>query len=226
MVRLDYRPLCKKSRTGNSVRLFWLALYLAGTTVVTAQDDELQREKLRLQRDQQEQARQRATRMQLDSARQLTDNGFYQEADELYRHLLASIRSVPSDLVFYLGKNSFYLGQNRQSVDWLTKYIQLRGTSGQYFNEATELLKKAETALLVTRKDESKKSPALLSKNYEIDCGPTGKVTCPVCKGQTVVVRANHLGTTYRACAYCSQTGTLSCADYNKLVRGELKPKH
>jgi tetratricopeptide (TPR) repeat protein len=207
------------------VRIFLLAWTLAAALGLHAQNGDEEREKLRVLREQQEQARQLSTRMELDSAKKLTDLGRYEEADELYRHVLTAVRSVPSDLAFYFGKNSYYLGQHRQAIDWLSKYIQLRGATGQFFDEANQIKKRAETAVLQTRKEDPKKSGALLSKNYDIDCGPSGMVTCPVCKGQTVVIRANHLGATYRACGYCNQTGTLSCADYNKLVRGELKPK-
>jgi tetratricopeptide (TPR) repeat protein len=193
---------------------------------VSAQDPDAQREKLQQLKEQQEQSRQLDVRREFDAAKALTDAGQYQEADEKYRFVLANIRSVPSDLAFFFGKNSYYLQQYRQGIDWLNKYVQLKGTSGQYFQEATEVLKLAEAALVQTRKEETKAAEEILSTSYDIDCGPSGKVTCPVCNGQTVIIKATHLGTTYRACGYCNQTGTLSCSDYNKLVRGELKPKN
>lgn len=187
--------------------------------------DEAQREKLRVLQEQQEQARQQEVRREFDAAKSLTDTGNYQDADEKYRFVLANIRSVPSDLAFYFGKNSYFLKQYRQSIDWLNKYIQLKGTSGQFFKEATDVLQLAEAAVLESRTTESARAAEIFSRSYDIDCGPAGKVTCPVCKGQTVIIKAGLLGTTYRACGYCKQTGTLTCSDYNKLVRGELKPE-
>lgn len=193
------------------------------TTAAMAQD-EAQVEKVRQMREQQEKARQQEIRDVFETAKALTNEGDYQEADEKYRYVLANLRSIPSDLAFYFGKNSFFLHQYRQSIDWLNKYIQLKGTSGQYFQEATDVLKQAEEALVQTRKNENAAAAEVLSQGYDIDCGPTGKVTCPVCKGQTVIIKAGLLGNTYRACGYCKQTGILTCSEYNKLVRGELKP--
>lgn len=222
----DFRFLYT-TRTGTSrVKILSFIVGLTLSMALLAQDEDAQREKLRAAQEQKEQARQMEVRQELDAAKALTDAGQYQEADEKYRYVLSNIRSVPSDLAFYFGKNSYHLKQFRQSIDWLNKYVQLKGTSGQYFQEATDVLKLAEAAMVETRKEESKAANDILSQSYDIDCGPSGKVTCPVCNGQTVIIKATHLGTTYRACGYCNQTGTLSCSDYNKLVRGELKPKN
>jgi hypothetical protein len=204
---------------------FWIVGCLLAVAV-WAQDEDAQREKLQQLREQQEQTRQMEVRREFDAAKALTEAQQYADADEKYRFVLANIRSVPSDLAFFFGKNSYHLQQYRQSIDWLNKYVQLKGTSGQYFQDASDILKLAESALVQTRKEESKVANEILSTSYDIDCGPSGKVTCPVCNGQTVIIKATHLGTTYRACGYCNQTGTLSCSDYNKLVRGELKPKN
>src|SRR6185503_5385441 len=126
-------------------------------------------------------------------------------------------------LTYYFGKNSYHIGKYKQSVDWLTKYIQLKGTSGQFSTEAAEWLKKAEHALVDERKSESENAAQVLSRDYVIDCGPSGKVMCPVCSGSTVVVKKNYLqGESYKTCPYCHQQGFLSCAEYNLLLRGQL----
>jgi len=161
----------------------------------------------------------------LDSAVYLMDLGQYAAADNKFKHVLQNIKSVPSDLTFYFGKNSFYLNNFKQSVDWLNKYIQLKGTSGQFSTEATDLLKKAEAALLVERKAETRNAEDVLSQNFDIDCGPAGKVSCPVCKGDHVIIKKGAFGDEYRTCQYCDEHGYLTCANYNKLLRGELQKK-
>ena len=80
----------------------------------------------------------------LDSAVELMGIGDYAGADEKYRYVLQHIKSVPSDLTYYFGENSYHLGLTRQSIDWLNKYIQLKGTSGKLYDQAIEYLKKAE----------------------------------------------------------------------------------
>jgi hypothetical protein len=87
---------------------------------------------------------------QLDSAIYLSDNERYAEANERFLYVMRNLRSIPSDLTYYFGKNSYHLKKYRQSVDWLNKYIQLKGTSGQYSSEAVEWLKKAEAELFAS----------------------------------------------------------------------------
>ncbi|MEO5600343.1 MAG: hypothetical protein ABIR06_05390 [Cyclobacteriaceae bacterium] len=179
-----------------------------------------------LQYLQQEEQRKRSEMLrQLDSGVYYMDHEQYSLADQKFKHVLKNMKSVPSDLTFYFGKNSFYLLQYKQSIDWLNKYIQLKGTTGQYYEEATGWLKKAEAEFIREKAGAAQKTQQILSKNYDIDCGPTGKVTCPVCQGNHVIIRKGAFGDSYKTCPYCNEHGILTCADYNKLLRGELQPK-
>jgi hypothetical protein len=174
---------------------------------------------------QQEQIRKTALLRTLDSGAVLMDEGKYLLADEKFRYVLDNIRSVPSDLVFYFGKNSFYLERYKQSIDWLNKYIQLKGTTGQYSQDAIAWLKKAEAEFVKEKSKDAEKALEVLSGDYDIDCGPSGMVICPVCKGEHVIVRRGPLGNDFRTCTYCNEHGLLTCEQYNKLVRGQLNPK-
>jgi hypothetical protein len=149
--------------------------------------------------------------------------GNYLQADVKFRYVLENIKSVPSDLTFFFGKNSYYIEQYKQSIDWLTKYIQLKGTNGQYSKEAASLLKNAETEYLKEKTKEIQSAGEVLSSNYDIDCGPSGKVICPVCKGDHVQVKKGAFGAEYHTCPYCNEHGILTCEQYNLLLRGELK---
>lgn len=194
---------------------------IAGSTVAFAQTEQ---EKIRQMEEDRQAQRNRSIREELDSAIALTDAGEYEAADEKYRYVLKNLKSLPSDLTYHFGRNSFLLGQYSQSVDWLNKYIQLKGTGGQYSEDAVAWLKKAETELLKEREQKSAEATVILSKNYDIDCGPTGKVTCPVCSGSTVVIKKTYLGDQYKTCTFCKKLGYLTCEDFNKMLRGELKP--
>ena len=188
-----------------------------------AQAQEAEKEKIRLLQQQQEFQKDSYVRMQLDSGVTLMDLEQYEEADEKLKYALSNMKSIPSDLTFYFGKNSYYLGKYKQSVDWLNKYLQLKGTTGSHSAEAAEWLKKAEGSLLVERQAESLKAAEVLSKDYTIDCGPSGKVTCPVCTGSTVIIKKDYFGETYKTCPYCNKHGYLTCEEYNLLLRGQLK---
>ncbi len=169
--------------------------------------------------------RQREIRMRLDTAIMLMEREEYAEADEKLTFVLKNIKSVPSDLAYYFGENSFHIGKYKQSIDWLNKYIQLKGTTGQHSQEAVQWLRRAEAERLKEKQTQAIQTQEVLSRDYDIDCGPTGKVTCPVCGGSTVIVKKTYLGETYKTCLYCHKQGFLNCEDYNKLLRGELKPQ-
>jgi hypothetical protein len=175
---------------------------------------------------QQEQQKKAALLAQMDSGVYLMENGEFLKAEMKFRHVLDNIRGVPSDLTFFFGKNSFYLNKYKQSIDWLNKYIQLKGTNGQYSSEAADLKKKAEEQFLKEKTQEAQKVGEVLSVDYDIDCGPTGKITCPVCKGDHVIIKKAAFGDEYKTCPYCNTHGILTCEEYNKLLRGQLKPKH
>lgn len=183
-----------------------------------------EQEKLRELEIQRQADKQRVIDRQIDSIAQLIDAGEYQAADKKILSVLKTVKSVPSDLTFYLGKNSFFLGKYKQSTDWLNKYIQLKGTGGQFSEEAIEIKKNAEVELLKEKQLETKQTAQVFSKDFDIDCGPTGKVVCPVCNGSTVIIKRGYFGDTYKTCGYCQLKGTLTCQDFNQLLKGQLKP--
>lgn len=182
-------------------------------------------EKLKEYQLQQEQFRKTQLLREIDSGKYLMEIGEYELADEKLKYALDNIKSVPSDLTYFFGKNSYFLNKYKQSVDWLTKYIQLKGTAGQYYADAVAVLQKAEADLIASRKVETGQIAEVLSRNYDIDCGPSGKVICPVCKGSTVIVKAGVFGNNYKTCTFCDKHGMLSCEEYNQLLRGELTEK-
>lgn len=174
---------------------------------------------------QQEQLKKTALLRELDSGVYYMDLGDYLKADQKFQYVLENVKSVPSDLTFFFGKNSFHLEKYKQSIDWLNKYIQLKGTNGQYSQEAVQWLKKSEAEFVKEKSKTVAKVEEILSVNYDIDCGPSGKVTCPVCKGDHVIVKKGVFGPEYKTCSYCNEHGLLTCEEYNKLLRGQLEPK-
>lgn len=206
-----------------SVKIKFLAafVFLFSTISAVAQTE---KEKIQRIETQKQIDKQRKVTMQIDSAVRLSEEGQYEAADVKFKSALKNIRSVPTDLTFQFGKNSFFLGKYKQSVDWLNKYIQLKGTSGQYSEEAVEWLEKAEVELVKEREIEARQASEVLSKDFTIDCGPVGKVVCTICKGSTVIVKKGYFGDNYSTCGYCHKLGYLTCDEYNHLLKGELKP--
>ena len=158
------------------------------------------------------------------------ESGRYEEADKSFRQVLENTNVLPAEICYYFGANSFYLKKYKQSINWLNKYMALKGTSGQNFEECTRFLEKAEENYLLasaTREDEVYEPGEVVDYTVmpKVDCGPSGKVVCPVCKGQTVIIKRAALSIDYRSCPYCDDHGNLSCDDYNLLLQGKLKPQ-
>jgi len=186
-----------------------------------------QEEKILEQVRDREHARQSALMMQMDRGVDSMKMGNYQSAERLFKEVIKRSKVIPTDLCFYFGKNSYQLGKYQQSIDWLNKYIEIKGTSGQHYAECSELLQKANKEYLKVRsKDRQSAEETILSSNYEVDCGPSGKVICPVCQGQGVIIQQGPFGRTYKQCPYSDDHGFLTCEEYNQLLRGDLEAKY
>ena len=89
----------------------------------------------------------------------LMSHGAYLEADAEFRAALASVKTVPADLCFYFGKNSYHLKKYKQSIDWLTKYIELKGSYGTFYDQATEYTALAREGMKLTADNKKKIKP-------------------------------------------------------------------
>ncbi|MEP2772690.1 MAG: hypothetical protein ABJH05_11105 [Fulvivirga sp.] len=202
--------------------ILFASLLLASAAAAQTQEDQI----LQQVRDQ-EHARNAAIMRKMDQGVDSMNIGSYQVAEKLFREVLKEAKVVPTDLTFYFGKNSYLLEKYQQSIDWLNKYIEIKGTSGRYYEETIQLLGHAKNAFLKIRSEERKEASQLISSsNYEIDCGPSGKVLCPVCRGEGVIIERGAFGNTYRDCPYSDDHGYLTCEEYNQLLRGELEAKN
>ncbi|MTI23222.1 hypothetical protein E1176_19495 [Fulvivirga sp. RKSG066] len=190
------------------------------TVVSLAQTQE---EKILQQVRDQEHAKNAALMRKMDQGVDLMNAGDNLKAEEIFKTVLKQSKIVPTDLCFYFGKNSYQLDKYQQSIDWLNKYIEIKGTTGRFYEESISLLELAKEQFLKVRNTDRKEAQTVFSLNYEVDCGPTGKVVCPVCQGEGVIISQGAFGRTYKHCPYSDEHGLLTCEQYNQLLRGELK---
>ena len=161
---------------------------------------------------------------EMDRGVELMNQGEFVRANSHFMRVLANVSVVPADLCFYFGKNSYHLQKYQQSKDWLTKYMELKGTTGRFFDQAAEYLKLAQA----DQESDTPEAPAVSSapakpKPVTIDCNQTPYVRCPVCGGRGVIAKPGKLGTlVYQTCPYSDESGRMSCTDYKKYLRGEL----
>lgn len=160
---------------------------------------------------------------QIDYAVDLMERGEYKAADKELKSVINEMETLPSDLAFYFGRNSFHLEKFKQSINWLNKYIQLKGTKGRFYNSAVKYLQLAEEEyLVISRKEQEEMASELQSGEY--DCGGLSKMICPVCHGNGVIIRQGPFDLVYQTCPYSGGESFLTCEDYNLFMRGLLRP--
>lgn len=150
--------------------------------------------------------------------------GDYDSAQVLFQFVLQNMNKLPSDMAYYFGRNSYHLGKYKQSINWLNKYIQLKGTRGRYYEAAIQFLSYSEDEYLKQLRQYSKAVETDL-ENAEYDCGGLEKMLCPVCHGTGVVIKAGLFDQVYQTCPYSLSEGYLSCEEFNEFMRGNLEPK-
>jgi hypothetical protein len=152
--------------------------------------------------------------------------GDYQQADNQFKIVLRNVEVLPSEICFYFGKNSYFLDEFKQSINWLNKYIELKGTKGQYFEECVEYLEKSEKAYRLKNDLEKERIFSELSEQNEFDCKGREYIQCPICKGEGVLIEPGQMNNTiYKTCPFCNGEGRITCNEYKQYLRGELKPR-
>jgi hypothetical protein len=157
----------------------------------------------------------------MDLGQQLMIAGDYQAAHKEFLFVIENMEVIPTDLAYFFGRNSFHLASYKQSVNWLNKYLQLKGTKGQYYQEAIEYLQFSEDKYMeLQRSLIQDQSNTLIASKY--DCGGLSKMICPVCKGSGVIFKQGIFDIHYQTCPYSEGGGYLSCQDYNLFMMGVL----
>ena len=137
---------------------------------------------------------------------------------------MQNMTTLPSNLAYYFGKNSYHLGKYKQSINWLNKYIQLKGARGRFYEDAVRILQLSEDEYLKVEREKSDEMRSSLSSG-EYDCGGLEKMICPVCKGEGVLIKQGPFENLYKTCPYSAGEPYLTCEEYNLFMKGELEPK-
>ena len=145
-------------------------------------------------------------------------------ADSILKEKILNNNRVSSELTFLFGKNSFFLEKYEQSINWLNKYLELKGESGIFSDESIKFLELSNSKNLIENsKNIENVYVELYSYNY-IDCQNNRKV-CPICKGTSVMIIETDVSKIYKTCPFSDKKGFLTCDEYNLFLRGKLKPK-
>ncbi|UXP31618.1 hypothetical protein N6H18_14805 [Reichenbachiella agarivorans] len=157
----------------------------------------------------------------MDQGAQAMYDGHYEEADQLFRESMNLLGKLPSEMAYYFGRNSYHLAKYKQAINWLTKYVQLKGTSGQYYDEAVLYLDRSNEAYKKIKEQEVHETENKLTTDGYYDC-PSSYVMCPICHGGGVLIKQGKFGAEYQTCPYSGISGKLTCEQYNQYLMGEL----
>lgn len=160
----------------------------------------------------------------MDKGEQLLKQGRHEEAQNEFLFIINNQKVLPSNMAYFFGRNSYHLEEYKQAINWLNKYIQLKGTKGSYYNEAAGFLELAERAFLKLQRDQSPASDVEITSD-DYDCGGLDKMICPVCRGSGVIIKKGPFDKVYQTCPYCAGDSYLSCENYNLFMRGKLEPQ-
>lgn len=148
----------------------------------------------------------------------------YIKADSILKKNIIDSDKVSSEITFLFGKNSYFIYRYKQSINWLNKYLELKGQNGKYSDETIKFLELSNTKYIIeNEKDIENVYIQLFSYNY-ISC-PNDRKICPVCGGSSVIIIENEVSKVYKTCPFSDNNGFLTCDEYNLFLRGELKPK-
>ena len=159
----------------------------------------------------------------IDEGLELMQAKDYEAADQKFREVIDNLKPLPSRMAFFFGKNSYYLGKYKQSINWLNKYIQLKGADSQYYDAAKQFLQLAEEGYLASRSDELADISADLENDF--DCYSDEFMVCPACKGSGVLIKQGAMENIYQTCPFSGGDGYLTCEEYNLYMKGKLEPK-
>ncbi|MFY0627402.1 MAG: hypothetical protein JXR07_13965 [Reichenbachiella sp.] len=162
--------------------------------------------------------------MRMDQGADAMRDGNYEKADLLFREAMGMLDRLPSDLAFYFGRNSYHMKNYKQSINWLSKYIELKGTAGKFSDQASKYLEKSTQAFQKERSQVISNTEEQISNNGYYDC-LSDIVTCPVCQGSGVLITPGKFGAVYQTCPISGLSGRLTCDQYNAYLRGELATK-
>ena len=155
----------------------------------------------------------------------MMEAGQYMEADRKFKMALRNLEILPAEICFYFGKNSYFLNQYKQSINWLNKYIELKGTKGRFFDECVEYLNRAEMAFKLETEKNVENVANELTRTNEFDCKGHTHFNCPICIGEGVLLKPGKMNDVlYQTCPYCLGEGFITCDQYKNYLKGALKP--
>ena len=168
------------------------------------------------------------TQKYLEEAKALNASGDYDAANIKFRQILALNEVIPAEMCYHFAETLYAIGQFQNSKNFVSKYFELTGTTGENYREVKKLEEMVDAKLDVIRACHRCNTVGYRYKPCQT-CSQTGVVeercyycqghgiaVCTKCKGNGVLISANALGgSDYRTCDRCEGNGKEICPTCN-----------
>jgi hypothetical protein len=115
----------------------------------------------------------------------------YQTANSIFRNLIDSGLPLPEEMPYYFSETLFQLGQYDNSQNFVNKYLELTGFTGQNYEPATRLKEKLKSPL------------AQILACEQCDRRGYRYESCTTCLGKKQLEQT---------CSYCKAKGVVGCS--------------
>ena len=152
------------------------------------------------------------------------NNGDYHAANAAFRNALATNRVLPTNLSYYFAETLYYIRQFQNSRNFVEKYINLAGYSGDFYEEAIhlrELINNEFQKIIDCQRCNSFGYRLIFCERCETtgvemtecpDCKGTGNTLCPKCTGKGVLITLDTFSQNhYETCDKCQGEGVIVC---------------
>lgn len=126
----------------------------------------------------------------MNSALAEMEKGDYEKANAYFRQIIENNLSIPPEMPYFFAETLFQLGQYDNSLNFLTKYLEINGFKGDNYEAAKDL-----EAKLKTRMAEIYNCKLCDNRGYRY-------LNCPTCEGERQIEQA---------CMYCKARGMVGC---------------
>lgn len=145
-------------------------------------------------------------------------------ANNIFRNLIDSGLPLPEEMPYFFAETLYQLDQYDNSANFLNKYLELTGFTGENYEGAKELkdkltepLKSIQICQLCDRRGYRYKACFTCDGNKEIEqdcdyCKAKGVVGCSRCGGTGMITKKNIFNIVeYFECERCTANGRLTC---------------
>lgn len=164
----------------------------------------------------------------MEAAKKQMQEGNYEEANKTFRKVLATNRTLPTEMSYLFAETLFVINQYQNSKNFVNKYIDLAGKGGDYYDKAIDLRN-----MLDDRFNEIRNCDYCNLSGYRYvvcdncdgaghsievcyQCKANGLTTCPKCIGNGVLISLNTFGDRqYESCDRCDSRGYIICTVCN-----------